>query len=306
MEGAQLRQSLAVKTSVTASGRSLTSSAVALRQIDGPIAAGPTFRSKLNPRGPETQLEGVRVAARAAQLQFARGGTTTLTRFATTRWSLVRKAAAPGQGRPKALGELISRYEPAIRSQLSKYRVAGADTDDLYQEFVAGLIEREFAQKADPERGSFRAYLSTALRYFIANELRGVLADKRGGGVVHVADDAALEVATSDPRPEESFDAEWATLVLTQAVAELRREAAARGKEDLYLALEPYLVEDAEHDAYIKIGEAFGARANSIAVAVHRLRARFRTLVRSIVLDTVEDEEALERELRIFRDAFRL
>jgi RNA polymerase sigma factor (sigma-70 family) len=229
-----------------------------------------------------------------------------LTRFATTRWSLVRKAAAPGAERPKALGELISRYEPAIRSQLSKYRVAGSDADDLYQEFVAGLIEREFAQKADPQRGSFRAYLSSALRYFIANELRGVLADKRGGGIVHVADDAALEVATSEPRPEETFDAEWATLVLTQAVAELRREAAARGKEDLYLALEPYLVEDAEHDAYVKIGEAFGARANSIAVAVHRLRARYRTLVRSIVLDTVEDEEALERELGIFRDAFRL
>lgn len=224
---------------------------------------------------------------------------------ATTRWSLVQRAAGDGPAAPKALAELIAHYEPAIRTQLAGYRVPGADRDDLYQEFVTRLMEDGLLRKADARRGAFRAYLGTALHRFAANQLRATLAEKRGGGAAHEGDDTLDRLPGGEPSPDARFDAEWARLILERAMQALRAEAAAKGKAELHEALEPFLVEDARRDDYVRIAERFGVRANAVGVAVHRLRARLAHLVREQVFDTVDDEAALERELVLLRDALR-
>lgn len=225
--------------------------------------------------------------------------------FSTTRWTLVRRAAeATPQGR-RALAELLALYEPALRAQLARWRVPGADDDDLFQEFVARLMEQAWLDRADGSQGSFRAFLATALRRFASNRLREATAEKRGGGWRAAGDEALDELAALEPGPDRRFDADWAGLVLRRARDALRAEAVARGKGELFDALEPFLDEDAQRDDYVRLAARFGSTSNAIGVAVHRLRARLRALLRREVLETVDDEAALARELAALRDALR-
>lgn len=215
----------------------------------------------------------------------------------------MRRAGTPGAPGRAALAELVALYEPAIRAQLARWRVPGTERDDLYQEFIARLLEDGAIGRADAARGAFRTWLATALHRFAAKALRAATADKRGGCAWHENDEALALLEAPTDGPDRHFDAEWARLLLTRAAAALRGEAEARGKAALFDALEPWLVEDAPRDAYVEIARRFGSNPNAIGVAVHRLRARFRQLVRERVLDTVEDEAALERELALLREA---
>lgn len=228
-----------------------------------------------------------------------------MTAFATTRWTLVRRAADASPRGRRALGELLALYEAPLRAQLSRWRVPGTDGDDLWQEFATRLMEGEWLRRAEPASGSFRAFLGTALQRFAANRLREATAGKRGGAAVHAGDDALDFAATDDPSPDRQFDADWAALVLARAHAALREEALARGKQALFEALEPFLAEDAQRDDYAALAAGIGSNANAVGVAVHRLRARLRELVRREVAETVEDDAALAREMQALRDALR-
>lgn len=224
---------------------------------------------------------------------------------ATTRWTLVRRAAeSTPQGR-RALAELLEIYAPPLRAQLARWHVAGADHDDLWQEFVARLMEGEWLRRADAGSGSFRAFLGTALQRYASNRVREVTAGKRGGsGSTYVQHEELEALATEDAGPDDQFHREWAQLVLQRATAALRREVRARGKDALFQALEPFLAEDAQREDYVTLGARLGSTPNAVAVAVHRLRARLRELLRREVLQTV-DEAALAGELEALRDALR-
>ena len=223
--------------------------------------------------------------------------------FSTTRWSLVRRAAEPSAGGRRALGELLTLYEPALRAQLARWRVPGADGDDLWQEFVARLLEHDWLQRADPAAGHFRAFIATALQRFAANRLRAETAEKRGGAMT--AADTLDELAAAEPGPDRRFDADWARLVFERALRRLRAEAVERGKGELFDALEPFLAEDAQRDDYVRIAPRFGSNAHAIGVAVHRLRTRLRDLLRDEVLQTLDDETQATAELEALRDALR-
>ena len=226
-----------------------------------------------------------------------------MSNFSTTRWSLVRRAAQSDPPGRRALAELLRLYEPALRAQLGRWRVPGADTDDLWQSFVARLLEDELLRKADAAAGSFRAFLGTALQRCVANALRAALADKRGGALRREDQEVLDTLASAQAGPDRQFDADWARLVLARATHALRGEAVQRGKGELFAALEPFLAEDAQRDDYPAIAARFGTNANAVGVAVHRLRARLRELVRREVIETVDDEQALRRELEALRDA---
>ena len=69
------------------------------------------------------------------------------------------------------MGQLLSRYLPALRSHLiHSKRLQGADADDVLQDFVAGkILERDLIAKANQELGKFRTFLLTALDRFLLN-----------------------------------------------------------------------------------------------------------------------------------------
>ena len=94
--------------------------------------------------------------------------------------------------------------------------------------------------------------------------------------------------------------------VLERALDRLRSEAAAAGKAELFERLTGFLADPPDAAVYKTLGAELGMRANTLAVNVHRLRLRLRSLVRLELLQTVGDPEALEDELRELRASLTL
>ena len=222
--------------------------------------------------------------------------------FATTRWSIVRAARADSAHSRGALNELCAIYKGPISAYLGRYRFDGLERDDAVQEFFAQFLEAGVVEKADSARGSFRAYLLTALRHFVARQLEAQSAQKRGRTIEHDALDVAGDLAASeDEMPETVFHREWATLTLNQALGALRAEAEAAGKLSLFERTSSFMAEDADRDEYQRIAMDLGVRPNTVAVAVFRLRERFRVLVRREVAQTVDSQSELADELARLR-----
>lgn len=232
--------------------------------------------------------------------------------FATTHWSLVVAARSDEAGRTlarDALEELCRAYWYPLYAFV-RYRGYSADeAQDLTQSFFARIIETRGFATADPERGRFRSYLLGAMKHFLANEWHRAQAQKRGGGATFLDLDAldpearyALEPAQSDD-PDASFDREWARETTTRALAALRAESEARGKRDLFEGLKGSLTghEPDRSETAALLGMSPGA----VKVAVHRLRGRYRELLRAEILETVSDPADVDVEMRHLVEALR-
>lgn len=222
-------------------------------------------------------------------------------RFDTTHWSLILHAGGVGDGAHDALEALCRTYRPPVLAYVRAHRASREEAEDLTQAFFAHLLEHRLAARADPERGRFRAFLLTSLKHFLASEFARASTQRRGGGIDNLPLDE-FEPGVVDG-PEQLFDREWAQTVLREALSRLQREAAQADKEALFRHLRPFLLESPENEEYEAVATALGMRRNTLAVAVHRLRARLQELVRAVVADTVADKEHADQELRRMRSA---
>ena len=142
-----------------------------------------------------------------------------MSQFATTRWSLILDArGAPEDARP-ALEEICRAYRGPVLSYVRRAGHAGADAEDLTQEFFARLLERRWDERADPARGRFRSFLLTALKRFLIDQHAARTAQKRGGALSH--DDDGLETIAGPEAlsPEAAFERAWAATVIERAAA---------------------------------------------------------------------------------------
>lgn len=228
-----------------------------------------------------------------------------MSRFATTRWSIILDARDGPEASRRSL-ELICRdYRRPVLAYIRHSPHASGDAEDLAQEFFARLVERRWDLDADPARGRFRALVLTALRRFLSDMHSARVAAKRGGGwqTLRLDADESVLAAPAQSSPEAVFDREWALTVLQRALDRLRDEAAAAGRAELFDHLSEFVVEPAENEDYRQLAEALGMRANTIAVSVHRLRGRLRVLARDELRQTVSSEQALDAELAHLRHA---
>ena len=226
--------------------------------------------------------------------------------FATTHWSLVN-AARPGEASQtrarEALEELCRAYWYPLYAFVRGRGYSAADAQDLTQAFFARIIETGGFTSADRERGRFRSYLLGAMKHFLANEWHRAQTQKRGGRVQFIEWDALdpearyAEASKSSNDPEHAFDRDWALETIAGALQTLREEMANTGKGDQFDALKGSLTGDEEVPR-----EAIAARLNmsegAVKVAVHRLRQRYRALLRATIAQTVGNEEDLDDELR--------
>ena len=223
--------------------------------------------------------------------------------FHTTRWSMVARAADVDPAiAHRALGELCEQYWSALYAFVRRNGRAEADALDLVQSFCAQLLDRGGLRGAARDAGKFRHYLLGALRHFLDNTARHERAAKRGGGALHWSLDDAEACYAREPAeagPERVFERRWAAALLDRALGRLRDEYHARGRHAVLAALEPALLGDdaaARHqDVAIRLGTSEGA----VKVALHRLRARLRELIRDEVLQTVTEPAAVDDELRL-------
>lgn len=221
-------------------------------------------------------------------------------RFQTTRWSLVLDARQDGEPARRALSDLCRAYRGPVLSYVRRHARNDDDAQDLTQAFFAHFLEHATHARADPARGSFRAFLVTSLRHFLHDQASHRDAQRRGGGVraqTLDATDPGELVAACEPTPEQAFERDWALAVLQAAIARLQAETRAAGKADLFAALSEFLIERPTASDYERIASAQRMRRNTVAVAVHRLRQRLHDLVRAELADTTADPSQLDHEL---------
>lgn len=227
-----------------------------------------------------------------------------MSRFSTTRWSLI--AASRGQGKPagEALAQLLHDYRDAILSYVRYHSHDPQAAEDLTQGFLLHFLEHGLHRRAEPAAGGFRPLLLTALRNYLLNIAAAERAQKRGGGEAPLALDEYSPAASDADSPERAFDRVWALALLRLALQRLRAEAEADGRGALFAQLRPFLVEAPDADDYAMVAKRLGLRRNTLAVAVKRMRARLRERVREALAETVASQEELERELRELRGFF--
>lgn len=227
-----------------------------------------------------------------------------MSRFETTRWSLVLTASGRAPEARAALEALCRTYRAPVLTYIRRHVRHGDGAEDLTQAFFLEFLEHAWHAGADPARGRFRAYLLTAVKRFLIDQ--HVLAQrlKRGGGIVFepIATDDGIDVAGGDD-PEAAFERDWALAALDAALARLRAEADAAGKLMLFERLREFLTERPADADYARAAAALNLRRNTLAVAVHRLRHRLRELVRAEIGETTGDRDALQQELRGLRSA---
>ena len=201
-----------------------------------------------------------------------------------------------------ALAELCRVYWYPLYAFVRRQGHDAHDAQDLTQDFFARLIGKEWLAGVARERGRFRAWLLAAMKHFLANEWDKSRARKRGSGQVLISLDAAdaesryahdaADYATAD----KLYDRRWALTLLDQVLARLREEMAAAGRVEHFETLKFSLT--GEKHAYAEVAAALGTSEGAVKVAVHRLRDRYRQLIRAEIAETVATPEEVEDELR--------
>ena len=232
--------------------------------------------------------------------------------FQTTHWSRVLAAGRRWDSRAgAALADLFRSYAYPLYAFARRQGAGHEDAQDLVQGFFAGLVETSGLRHADPQRGRFRSYLLGAFKHYVQNLQARDRAQKRGGGKEHLALD--LETARgryarepADPEtPEKIYERRWAQAVLERALAGLREESRAAGREEAFELLKGYLVGEGERGSYRTTARSLGLSEGALRVAVHRLRKRFAERLRGEVAATVNGQREVSKELSFLLEALR-
>ena len=223
--------------------------------------------------------------------------------FPATRWTLVVAAGDPQRKEARsALASLCESYWYPLYAYLRRRGYPADQAQDLTQEFFVRLLEGRYLDRADPEKGRFRSFLLTSLKFFVADEEDRHRASKRGGGVL-----VPLEFSSGEERyqrepghdetPERIFERRWALSMLDRVVERLRNEFVHHGHAEHFERLKVFLL--GQSDApYAALAREMNTSEGALKVAVHRLRKRYRELFRQEIADTVADPAEVESELR--------
>jgi len=225
--------------------------------------------------------------------------------FVTTHWSVVVSTGHSDTARARdALSKLCQTYWPPLYAYVRRVGHSPEDAKDLTQEFFARLLERNSFAQADRERGRFRSFLLGSLKNFLASEWEKACAQKRGGRA-HII---SLELDTAETRcaqlvapgdtPDRAFDRQWALALLEVVLDRLRQEYKDTGREDVFLGLKDTLSGGRSEIPYRDLGASLGMSEGAVKVTAHRLRQRYRGLLREEIANTVSDPKEVEEELR--------
>jgi RNA polymerase sigma-70 factor (ECF subfamily) len=232
--------------------------------------------------------------------------------FATTRWTLVCAAGKEDSAAKKALATLCESYWYPLYAFLRRRGCSREEAEDVTQAFFANLLERGWVRTADRDRGRFRTFLLTALNRFLSKERDKAAAAKRGGGRTRLSLDFEAGESryrrepTDEQTPDSLFERRWAMTVLDQALVRLEAEHATDpGKAAKFAALKPLLTAAEGASPYALVAGQLDMTEAAVKVAVHRLRKRYKEVLREEVAQTVCDPAAVEQELSDLRAAIR-
>jgi len=225
--------------------------------------------------------------------------------FATTHWSVVLAAGhSSAAGAQAALEKLCRTYWFPLYAFARRQGNSPEDAQDLTQDFFSRLLKKNYLAKADPDRGRFRTFLLRSLKNFLINEWKRAGRLKRGGGLEFISTDAnAAEERYAAEAPDESnpdaeYETRWAVTLIELVLTALRQEFDAADKTRLFEQLKGFIWGDKSTASYAEIAAQLNLSEGTVKMAVHRLRQRFRELLRAEVAHTVAKPEDIDDELR--------
>lgn len=230
--------------------------------------------------------------------------------FVTTRWTVVLQAGRKSSPHSdRALADLCQSYWYPLYAYVRRRVNSREDAEDLTQAFFAKFLEKNYLEGLSAERGKFRAFLLAALKHFLANEWDKAGRQKRGGGVQHLsldwqqADDRFHYEPPDHATPDRLFDREWALALLERVIERLQAECAAEGRAELFVQARGYLMVGEAAIPYVQAASKLGMDEGAVRVAVHRLRKRYRELLREEIAQTVNDPAQVKEELKSLQAA---
>jgi len=231
--------------------------------------------------------------------------------FATTHWTVVLAAGKRSSPQSNgALEELCRSYWFPLYAYVRRRGHSKEDAEDLTQEFFRRFLGKNYLEGVSSDRGRFRAFLLAALKNFLANEWDRARRQKRGGGVTPLSldwqtADTQFQIADiTEPSPEKAFDREWALALLAKVIERLRAECEAEGREKQFAELKIFLTAGKGELSHADAARALAMDEGAVRVAVHRLRKRYRQLLRDEIAQTLADSADVDEEMRALFGAF--
>src|SRR5215467_10603470 len=232
-------------------------------------------------------------------------------RFSTTRWSVILASADAQTGDQKAaeaLAQLCRIYWRPIFAFVARRVHSQEDAEDLTQDFFVRVLRGDLLRRADPERGRFRSLLLKAVKDFLNDSQDRARRRKRGGEAKFISWDdwmaeapshLMLPIAAERSWPAEKvFDVRWAATVAEQALRRLQEECEAHKRPRVFDVLSGALTADRGDIAYEPLALELGIKTSEIKVLLHRLRQRYRELLRAEIAETVADPADVDEEVR--------
>jgi len=225
--------------------------------------------------------------------------------FATTHWTVVIAAGRGGSPQAdRALEELCRTYWYPLYAYVRRHGHSREDAEDLTQGFFARLLEKNYLERVTSDGGKFRSFLLVALKRFMANEWDRANSQKRGGGETPLSLDwqdaeTRYQINPADNlSPDKLYDRAWATVMLERVITRLREEHGSEGKADVYEKLKPFLMLGRNEIPYASAATGLNMSEGAVRVAVHRLRRRYRELLREEIAQTLANPEQADEEMR--------
>lgn len=226
-------------------------------------------------------------------------------RFTTTRWSLIQQARAGQDASARvALEELCRAYWLPVYAFMRRQTQDLHEAQDWTQGFFASLLSRDAFAELTPDRGRFRSFLLAAARHFASNERDKKNAFVRGGHVILQSLDydegeqlLARELSTT-ATAESSFERQWAHAVLDRVLQQLREEYDTTGRSELFENLAGQLSGTTSEGVLTELAAQLQMSPEAIRIALHRLRKKYRLLLRNEISQTTDSPDDIDDEIR--------
>lgn len=223
--------------------------------------------------------------------------------FAKTRWSLITTLKHGSTAGRAALEELCQIYWRPIYGYLRRRGYQESDAQDLAQELFARIVAHHSFEAADPAKGKLRSYLLTAAKNLIAEHEQKARTVRRGGQTqtfsldVTQDDDQQPQVPSDHRTAEQEFEYQWASQIIDDTMKDLDRLNCDPDRQVYYRKLRGLIAADQEAISYEKLAQEWSVTPSSLRVQVHRLRKKFRELLRIRIADTLADPSMVDEEL---------
>jgi RNA polymerase sigma-70 factor (ECF subfamily) len=230
--------------------------------------------------------------------------------FPTTHWSRVITAGDRVSPEARAaLAELCQTYWYPIYAFIRRRGHPPDQASDLTQDYFTRLLEKPVIAAADRSKGRFRALLRTDCQHFLLDHDRR---KRVRAGVLKTlsidADDAEHRYGfepADDMSPDRLYDRTWAMTLLDRALGVLAQEYATRGRSDDFDRLKVVLTQGKGAMPTAKLADQLGTTEGAVNTAVHRLKKRYREVLKEEIAATLDDPSEVDEEIRWLFEAIR-